>query len=109
MYQGEPVLLKVIGFEQPSCRLRRHPPLHVMPRGYKEGKFYYLFGLLFIEENKIKAFVYTFSQSAAAAGFLYQIEPFYTESLLNNRQNLFLQIKYKGRTSPPLYPMIYYV
>ncbi len=35
-----------------------HPPLH------KEGKFYYLFGLLFIAENKIKAFVYTISQSA---------------------------------------------
>ena len=67
MYQREPILLKIIGlhiFNQPSRRLRRHPPLHVMPCGYKEGEFCCLLGLLFIAENKIKAFVYPISQSA---------------------------------------------
>ena len=35
-----------------------HPPL------LREGKFYYLFGLLFIAENKMEAFAYSISQSA---------------------------------------------
>ena len=35
-----------------------HPPL------LKEGRFYFLFGLLFIAENKIEAFTYSISQSA---------------------------------------------
>ena len=46
-----------------------HPPL------LKEGKFYYLFGLLFIAENKIKSFAYSISQSATADSSLYQREP----------------------------------
>ncbi len=31
-----------------------HPPLHVIPCGYREGEFYCLFGLLFIAENHFK-------------------------------------------------------
>ena len=46
-----------------------HPPL------LKEGKFYYLFGLLFIAENMIKQFAQSISQSADADSSLYQREP----------------------------------
>ena len=40
-------------FLQPSCRLCRHPPLHVMPRGYKEGKFAVCLELYFIAETDL--------------------------------------------------------
>ena len=45
------------------------------PSLFKEGKFAICPVLYFIEENKIKAFVYTISQSATADSSLYQREP----------------------------------
>ena len=42
-----------------------HPPLHVMPRGYKDGRFAVCLNWYFIAENRIKQFAYSISQSAA--------------------------------------------
>ena len=41
-----------------------HPPLHVMPCGYREGRFAVCLSWYFIAENKIKQFAYSISQSA---------------------------------------------
>ena len=56
-------------FNQPSCRLRRHPPLH------REGKFVVCSVWYFIAENRIKQFAQSISQSADADSSLYQREP----------------------------------
>ena len=46
------------------AKCSHHPPLP------KEGEFYYLFGLLFIAENRIKQFACSISQSAALTALL---------------------------------------
>ena len=56
-------------FNQPSCRLCRHPPLH------KEGKFVVCSVWYFIAKNRIKQFAQSISQSADADSSLYQREP----------------------------------
>ena len=42
-----------------------HPPLHVMPCRYKEGRFAVCLICYFTVENRIKQFAYSISQSAA--------------------------------------------
>ena len=46
------------------AKCSHHPPLHVMPRGYKEGKFAVCLIGCFTAENKIKQSAYSISQSA---------------------------------------------